>query len=720
MGADDANNDNNTVTNTTAASSISTNEEPLSMNEDRSERSSANSLRNLANFAMAASSAATDAATSTINSVRYNPNSSLPTSAYPSLARSGSVPILAKVLIPFLCVACQVIFYYGQTDPMWKLHVNADVDVWANATEYKTRRAFDVLGLNYENHLGAEEEKDVQTFTYMFAIKELWTAKDLPGTFLPRSAAVLLIIFSGLWPHIKLVLLNLTWFLSKHKTRRTKTLAWLAALGKWSLADVLVVCVMVGVLNLDWVVDPGAIKNGLVNDLPSILQIVETLYTTEDVCNMALKMDCAHEKRVAKIAKCKACKGLVGEAFTHPNWAQSTGRTLLNGVSTNGGGKATLRVVGMQGIYYFCGAVILSIFLSLAVDIFDHRAKIYERKREEEARGRERAYRERGGLLLQERPLRRLITESRGTSNITRAMNYEMEDDALEAPLLGNNISDPSSALEIEIPQGFDDEYARNRNNRHGRKKHFSLWFLLATLVSLVIVYLGAEMATMERLVYGAGPKLLHEILGVDWQRPYSFQTLMWTTGAAGGWDYMLMGTFGLFCVLGPVLRAVLLFLTVLSDQFCVSITNLAVIVNFLGSFCAWEVFSIATIMVQMLMPSITDTIIRNPACGTISDDGSCLKIEFNLVPVAFSMVVIGGTSLVGLSWIATGRVMADDNDYEFGNRDANGNAGDSPRSGVMRQNHNYERLRGIEDGTRVSNGSGGELDELVFETNQL
>ncbi len=726
MGADDTT-VTDTTSNTTATSSISTNDELLredesllSLNQNTSERSSANSLRNLANFAMAASTAATHAATSAINNVSNEAISSPSTPSYPSLARSGSVPLAAKFLIPFLCVACQIIFYYGQTDPMWKLHVNADVDVWANATEYKTRRAFDVLGLGYDIHLGAEEEKDVQTFTYMFAIKELWTAKELPGTFLPRSAAVLLIIFSGLWPHIKLVLLNLTWFLSTHKTRRTKTLAWLAALGKWSLADVLVVCVMVGVLNLDWVVDPAAIKNGLVNDLPSILQIVETLYTTEDVCDMALKMNCAHERRVTKIAKCKACKGLVGEAFNHPGWAQSTGRTLLNGVSTSGGGKATLRVVGMQGIYYFCGAVILSIFLSLAVDIFDHRAKIYERKREEEARGRERAYRERGGLLLQERPLRRLITDSSDTSNITSAMNYSMDDDTLEAPLLGHNSSDPSSALEIEVPQGFDDEFPRSRNNRHGHKKQFSIWFLLATLISLVVVYLGAEMATMERLVYGAGPKLLHEILGVDWQRPYSFQTLMWTTGAVGGWDYMLMGTFGLFCVLGPVVRAVLLFLTVLSDQFCVSANNLAVIVNFLGSFCAWEVFSIATIMVQMLMPSITDTIIRNPACGTISDDGSCLKIEFNLVPVAFSMVVIGGTSLVGLSWIATGRVLADDKDYEFGGSNANNNGGDSPLSGVMRQNHNYERLRGIEEGTSRSNSSGGELEELVFETNQL
>mmetsp|Transcript_6640 Transcript_6640/g.13713 ORF Transcript_6640/g.13713 Transcript_6640/m.13713 type:complete len:127 (-) Transcript_6640:161-541(-) len=126
--------------------------------------------------------------------------------------------------------------------------------------------------------------------------------------------------------------------------------------------------------------------------------------------------------------------------------------------------------------------------------------------------------------------------------------------------------------------------------------------------------------------------------------------------------------------------------------------------------------------MVQMLMPSITDTIIRNPACGTMSDDGSCLKIEFNLVPVAFSMVVIGGTTMVALSWIATGRVMADDKEYDASltNSDTDNNRGVSPLSRVMRQNHNYERLQGIEEGTGGSNGSGGELEELVFETNQL
>merc|ERR1712176_40610 len=185
----------------------------------------------------------------------------------------------------------------------------------------------------------------------------------------------------------------------------------------------------------------------------------------------------------------------------------------------------------------------------------------------------------------------------------------------------------------------------------------------------------------------------------------------------------MLMGTFGLFCVVGPVVRAVLLCLTVLLDQCRISTTNIAVIVNFLGSFCAWEVFAIATLMVQMLMPSITDTIIRNPACGSISDDGSCLKIEFNLVPTAFSMVVFGGSFMVLLSWMVTRRAIIDGKEggtayttNDNGDSNTSSNRNLSPLSRVMRQHHDYERLQGIEEGTRGSNSIGGEAEELVFE----
>ena len=44
----------------------------------------------------------------------------------------------------------------------------------------------------------------------------------------------------------------------------------------------------------------------------------------------------------------------------------------------------------------------------------------------------------------------------------------------------------------------------------------------------------GRKLHTMERQVDGAAPVLLHDILGVNWERKYSLQSLMWTTGAAG------------------------------------------------------------------------------------------------------------------------------------------------------------------------------------------
>lgn len=209
--------------------------EPLLLSNTIS-RPSSNTMRQLTNFAMTSSAAPTAATTSSISrNIFLNSSSSPPpqssSTSYPTLARSEHTPYWAKLSLPMLCVMCQILFYYGQTEPMWKLHANATIDVWANATAYTTRRTFDVLGLDYDIPIIVNEPKDVQTFTYMFAIQELWEAKNLPGTLLPRTAAVLLIIFSGLWPHLKLMMLNLLWFFGKHKTRRTKMLSWLASLG---------------------------------------------------------------------------------------------------------------------------------------------------------------------------------------------------------------------------------------------------------------------------------------------------------------------------------------------------------------------------------------------------------------------------------------------------------------------------------------------------------
>lgn len=54
-----------------------------------------------------------------------------------SLATSPNTPLWAKIILPILCLSCHVIFFYGQTAPMWKLRTFAEIDVWANATDVR-------------------------------------------------------------------------------------------------------------------------------------------------------------------------------------------------------------------------------------------------------------------------------------------------------------------------------------------------------------------------------------------------------------------------------------------------------------------------------------------------------------------------------------------------------------------------------------------------------
>jgi hypothetical protein len=598
-----------------------------------------------------------------------------------ALAFSNTTPWLARILFPTVCLVTHILFFYGQTAPMWKLRLVADIDVWANATDFATKQTFNLIGVKYDNHFVYEEDKNVQTFTYAYAINHLWLAKGIPGKILPRVAAILLIVFSGAWPHIKLLWLHATWFFGKQAAARTTTLQWLSALGKWSLADVLVVCVMVGVLNLDWIVDPAAIKEGIISDLPAILQIIESQYDETGLCNKLLKLHCENAKKAATRAKCKACITAVSEAYTRPDWAQSTGKSLLNGVDTSGGGSATLRVVGMRGIYAFCGAVIVSILLSLLVDIFDNRAKQALRKQQE-----------------QERAL------ASGQPNSLQPVSSPVGDNEWSQPLLGN--TGRSSPLELDA--GLEDNMAP----RQRALRRFSPLFLLAVVSTLLFVLAAVDLDTMERRVLGAGPEMLHDILGVNWERSYSLRSLMWTTGAHGGWDFMLMGTFALFCVLGPLIRSVLLLLVALLDGCRIPVHPVADLVNFIGAFCSWEVFAIAIMMVQMLMPSITNTIIRNKVCQKISDDGSCLQVEFNVLPWTFWTVALGGLLLVASSCTAVSRgTDRSPLDYSSSTRTRS-------QSGAVLSNHDYERLQNGGQGTRQYLDEG--LDQLVFETNDV
>ena len=462
------------------------------------------------------------------------------------------------------------------------------------------------------------QDYDVQEFTYWFSIQQLWKAKGWKGKFIPHTTAVLLIFCSGIWPHLKLFLLHLTWlFPMRSAVRRQRFLHWLSTLGKWSLADVLSICVMIGVLHLEWQVDPAEIKEGILRETHLVIQLVHGMYSATELCTELLQYDCTSPKKFSHITKCKGCRSLVNEAFNHPSWAKDTGKRILNGVETSGGGFAELSVIGMRGIYAFCLAVIMSILLSLIVDVFDMRAR--------------RAQKEAARLEAE------LAAEASADNNsMTRRLLTDSGNEDQAAVV----VSRRRPPVDFIYPPPVEE----------------SVFVLLMRnvipVVTTVVVLLAIFLPTMVRKTDGAFPDVLRRILGINWTKQYSLQTLVTTTGLAGGWDILLMATFSLFIVVGPALRSGLCVLD------CTQWTPerfrrpLAIAIDFIGAFCAWEVIFVAIIMVGLLMPGVTDTIINYPQCAIVKPDGTCLQVEFNALP-AFALVAVGGFLLLIVALVA-------------------------------------------------------------------
>ena len=124
----------------------------------------------------------------------------------------------------------------------------------------------------------------------------------------------------------------------------------------------------------------------------------------------------------------------------------------------------------------------------------------------------------------------------------------------------------------------------------------------------------------------------------------------------------MLMGTFAWFIVLGPIVRAILAVIASrvyetphmtaeVAERVRRRQENLALAVDFVGSFCAWEVYTVALFMFGLLLPGITGTIINDPRCAELFEDtNKCLEVEQSMQGTGFVLVVISGLMLLAVS----------------------------------------------------------------------
>ena len=132
-----------------------------------------------------------------------------------SLAYVDTTPVFARYGVIGLILLCHAMFFYGQLVSMWRLYIKYDMDVWVNSTSRFSGTLVRAIGLNGTNHFFGKQETDVRIFTYGSAIEALWDATGLESTFVVRLSAVLLVLFSGIWPHVKLYLLSRHWLVVK-------------------------------------------------------------------------------------------------------------------------------------------------------------------------------------------------------------------------------------------------------------------------------------------------------------------------------------------------------------------------------------------------------------------------------------------------------------------------------------------------------------------------
>ena len=165
-----------------------------------------------------------------------------------SLVRSKEVPFLVRIFIPIVILGNIALFLSGH------LSLGGTVNISGSFAGQE----FDVEGF-FE-------------FSLAKSTVEMWNAGA-------KSLAILIVMFSGIWPYTKQLITLFIWFVPPRRMqckRRGKVLHWLDVLGKWSMVDIFVLLMTVASFNLS-VESPDHI-NFLPDDLYSINMLVVPLW----------------------------------------------------------------------------------------------------------------------------------------------------------------------------------------------------------------------------------------------------------------------------------------------------------------------------------------------------------------------------------------------------------------------------------------------------------
>eukprot|EP00966_Prymnesium_polylepis_P190260 4408580-Prymnesium_polylepis.1 len=199
---------------------------------------------------------------------------------------------------------------------------------------------------------GASLDQTVFHHSYWFSIEQMWeqdASANHTGYYPARPAAATLFAFSFVWPHLKLLLMHLFFYLPVRSRLRRNVNYWLSFWGKWSLADAIVMCCLIGLFNLtidmDFVEAWGYFKNDAISFCHS----------------ECLKLQ--NTSAVAALLSCNSTCAMVESALA---------AAALNYESLPSSEVyVNLRVSGLMSMYSFCLAVLVSLCTGVTIENLD-------------------------------------------------------------------------------------------------------------------------------------------------------------------------------------------------------------------------------------------------------------------------------------------------------------------------------------------------------------
>jgi len=165
----------------------------------------------------------------------------------------GQAPCSIEFQCAFLCLAsyeateciecskpCNERFAVCSGLPLREQTPVSDSPMATNTTE----SPLDACTLQKEtvNYADFDEWHTVYEIKFFAAIEDAWKNDA-------KLLAIIVVLFSGIWPYAKNVALGLAWYLPLTPSQRMSVLVWLRRLGKYTLVDIYVVAlILVGVL----------------------------------------------------------------------------------------------------------------------------------------------------------------------------------------------------------------------------------------------------------------------------------------------------------------------------------------------------------------------------------------------------------------------------------------------------------------------------------------